>query len=86
MSVGQMSVGQIVFSQKTGNNAKKLFNLFFKSQNCKHVIKLYFFVIYVLAFTKSLQTVYNNGTAHFFFIFIDYRGHHRKGAAIYNAT
>ncbi len=27
-----------------------------------------------------------NGTARFFCIFIDYRGYHRKGVAIYNAT
>jgi hypothetical protein len=27
----------------------------------------------------------SNGTAHFL-LFIDYRGHHRKGMAIYNAT
>jgi hypothetical protein len=27
-----------------------------------------------------------NGAACFFYIFIDYRGHHRKGVSIYNAT
>jgi hypothetical protein len=39
----------------------------------------------------ALQSVHlnstqgSNGTAHFL-LFIDYRGHHRKGIAIYNAT
>ncbi len=37
---------------------------------------------------KSLQRLpmSNNVTTHFFYYFNDYRGHHRKGIAIYTTT
>ena len=36
--------------------------------------------------SPNCDTTYDcNGTEHFYF-FIDYRGHHREGIAIYNAT
>ncbi len=50
--------------------------------SCKFQSKM--ISILISSVTKCRVTLQWNNT--FFYIFIDYRGHHRKGVAIYNAT